>query len=92
MTRNIVKAVRAESGVAEAAQVWSDHFEPRRGQRCDVAPPDALRFRPPVDEQQRRPSTSLMHERLAESADINMFDVEAGGVVSKLTAPRVYRE
>ena len=50
---DVVEAVGREARVAVAAEVGRDHLEARAGERPDVAPPDALRLRVAVQEQQR---------------------------------------
>jgi len=72
---DVVEAVGRDVGVAETAQVRDDHLEAGLGERCDHAPPDALRFRPAVDEQQRTGAAGiLVDERLTEPADVRAMD------------------
>jgi hypothetical protein len=51
--RQVVVPVRGERGVAEPAQIGSDHLEPHGGERLDVPGPDPLCLRPSVDEEER---------------------------------------
>ena len=58
---HVVEAVGREVGVAVAAQVGRDDLEAGVGQRLDVAPPDALGLRVPVNEHDRRAAHALVH-------------------------------
>ena len=60
---DVVEAVGREARVAVAAQVGRDHLEAGVGERLDVAPPDALRLRVAVHEQQRSAADALAHVR-----------------------------
>ena len=64
---DVVVAVGGEVRVAEAAQVGSDDLEAGLGERADVAPPDPLRLRVAVHEQDRDAPGSLVHERQVHS-------------------------
>src|SRR3712207_7186319 len=46
-------------GVAEPGEVRHDHLEPGRGERLDVAPPDALRLRPAVQQRSEEHTSEL---------------------------------
>ncbi len=61
--RDVVVVVVGEPRVAEPREVRHDHLEPRRDQRLDVPPPDPLRLRPPVQQQQREAARALAHVR-----------------------------
>lgn len=58
----VVEPVGREAGVAQAPQARRDDLEPGRGERTDVPRPDALRLRPAVREEQRRPVFALPPE------------------------------
>ena len=64
--RRVVEVVGREVGVAVAAQVGDDDLEAGRGERLDVAPPDALGLGVAVHEQQRVAAHALPHEREIE--------------------------
>ena len=68
MSGDVGEAVGATLAVAEAAQVGRDHVEAGGGERVDVAPPDAARLRPAVDQQQRRAAHSLVRVGDLEAA------------------------
>ncbi len=75
--RDVVEAVRGEVGVADAAQVGGDDLEARGGERPDVAPPDPLRLRIAVHEQQGHAAGVLVHERQVHPvAHLDPTDVE----------------
>ncbi len=76
----VVEAIGRQPGVAEAAQVGGDHLEAGFGQGADVAPPDPLRLRPAVDEQQRVAADPGAHEGDLEAvADLGPLDREGVG-------------
>ena len=59
--REVVLVIGRQIAVAVAAQVGGDHLESGLGERRDVAPPDALRLRVPVQQEQRRAALALTH-------------------------------
>ena len=57
----VVDVVGREVAVAVAAQIGGDDLEARRRQHLDVAPPDALGLRIPVQQQHRVAANALAH-------------------------------
>ena len=58
---DVVEVVRREARVAVTAEIGSDDLEARGGERADVAPPDPLGLRVPVEQQQRDTARALAH-------------------------------
>src|SRR5690606_4042323 len=77
---DIVVSVRADLRVAEAAQVGNDDLEPRLGKGSDVSPPDPLRLRPAVHEDDGESPNTFPHEGLPEAARTGVLDLERAGV------------
>ena len=78
----VVEAVGREARLAEAAQVGNDHLEAGGGEWLDVPPPDPLRLRPAVDEEQgvaAFPGADV--GELDALADLRSLDRERAGVV-----------
>ena len=61
--RDVVEVVGREARVAVPAEVGGDHLEARVGEWADVAPPDALGLRVPVEQQQRDATDAFAYVR-----------------------------
>jgi len=55
----VVEPVAGKIRIAETPQVRDDHLESRSCERLDVPPPDPLRLRPSVKQEQREPALAL---------------------------------
>src|SRR3954465_11666 len=68
LRRDVVEAVIGEPRVPEAAHVGHDHLEARLRERAHVAPPDALRLGPPVQQYERETADALAQVRDLDAA------------------------
>jgi len=58
----VVPIVGRDVAVSDAAEIGNDDFETSCGQRLDVAPPDPLRLRVAVNQQQRDAANAFVDE------------------------------
>jgi hypothetical protein len=74
---HVGEPVGGHVGVAVAAQVGRDHLEAGRGERADVSPPNPLRLRITVDQQQWEAARALAYESEADAGThLAAFDGE----------------